>query len=176
MSQRYFGRPLARESDFSLAATVVAATTAAVLIAAAIDPEALDALTVRAVAAILAAPAVTTLLFAGPEVWKLLAHIRSAEAAGSVMPPDTDPPPRPGESPADHAGVALVIAALFTVISLVGGAAFCVGFAGIVVGRACGSALAAQVVHRHERRLGRRYYRTVGEPEKVVWLGASGLE
>jgi len=29
---------------------------------------------------------------------------------------------------------------------------------------------------RLERRQGRRYYRTVGEPEKVVWLAAPGLD
>jgi hypothetical protein len=31
-------------------------------------------------------------------------------------------------------------------------------------------------VRRLERRQGRRYYRTIGEPEKVVWLGAPGLD
>ena len=39
-----------------------------------------------------------------------------------------------------------------------------------------GVLVADALVQRRERRLGRRYYRTVGEPEKVVWLGASGLD
>jgi hypothetical protein len=143
MSQRHFGRPLARERPPDLA---------------------------------LAVPAATALLFAGHDGWKLHAHIRGAEPAGSVTPPETDRPPGSRDSPADHAGVALVIAAVFTAISLVGGAAFCVGIAGLIAGRACGSALATWLVRRYERRLGRRYYRTVGEPEKIVWLGAPGLE
>jgi len=41
-----------------------------------------------------------------------------------------------------------------------------------VAGRGC----AAWFVRRLERRHGRRYYRTVGEPEKLVWLGAASSD
>jgi hypothetical protein len=177
MSQRHFGRPLARERppDLALAVMVAAATVAAVLIAHAIRPDGVDALTARQIAAVLAAPAVTALLFGGFDGWKLLRQVRRAEAAGSVTPPEAAPAQK-RRSAADSAGVALAVGVCFTGVSALGGAALCIGVAAIIVGRECGSALVTLLMRRYERRLGRRYFKTVGEPEKVVWLGASGLE
>jgi hypothetical protein len=43
-----------------------------------------------------------------------------------------------------------------------------------VVAILAGPTVTSAIVQRYERRLGRRYHRTVGEPEKVVWLTASG--
>jgi hypothetical protein len=176
MSQRYFGRPLAGTDppDLARALFTVFATAAAVLIAGEIRPSAVDALTPRQVAAVLAAPAVTALLFGSHDGWKLLRQPRRAEAAGSVTPPEAAPPPR--RSLGDSAVGALALGMFFTGVSALGGAAICVGVAAVIVGKECGSVLAAQFVRRYEQRRGRRYYRTVGEPEKVVWLGASGLE
>jgi len=53
---------------------------------------------------------------------------------------------------------------------------FAVVVGATIAGREAGRGCAAWFVRRLERRQGRRYYRTIGEPEKVVWLGAPGLD
>ena len=70
----------------------------------------------------------------------------------------------------------LLFGAVAAGISLAGGAALCIVMSALIAGRAAGTTVTSAIVRRRERRLGRRYYRTVGEPEKVVWLTASGLD
>jgi hypothetical protein len=73
-------------------------------------------------------------------------------------------------------GLALVVGAVVVGVSpgFGSGAAFCVAGVAVVLGVGGGRFLARRLLARHEQRLGRRYDKTVGEPEKVVWLGAPG--
>ena len=71
---------------------------------------------------------------------------------------------------------ALLFGAVAAGTSLAGGAALCIVMSALIAGRAAGTTVTSAIVRRRERRLGRRYYRTDGEPEKMVWLPASGLD
>ena len=177
MSQRYFGRPLAHRDDGSLLGLVcgMVAILAGVLVAAAIDPDVLGEEAWPIVVSLLAVPALTALLLGGYDAWKLLRGIRAAEAAGSVtLAGPAASPARPRL--ADELSPMLLFGAVAAGISLAGGAALCIVMSALIAGRAAGTTVTSAIVRRRERRLGRRYYRTVGEPEKMVWLPASGLD
>jgi hypothetical protein len=173
MGQRYHGRPLAGDGgpDLGLAVSALLATGLSLLVATAIEPATLDAMTTGALLAVLGVPALTALLFGGHDGWRLRREIRAAEAAGSVSAPAGGPP-----SSRAAPGLVLVLGAVMTGVNLGGGAALCVGLGALIAGRQVGAALSSAFVRRSERRLGRRFYRTIGEPEKVVWLGAPGLD
>jgi hypothetical protein len=47
--------------------------------------------------------------------------------------------------------------------------------AAAMVGKDVGRALLTRLIRRRERRLGRRFYRTIGEPEKIVWTSLPSL-
>ena len=68
------------------------------------------------------------------------------------------------------AGVAVVVAG--ACVAFDDAAALVVGGAALGLGGALAVAVPKLLIRRRERRLGRRYFRTSGEPEKIVWIQA----
>lgn len=180
MSQRYYGRPLARASGASLVRTValLLAVPLGLLAARTIDATALDGLTPKAIVGALFIEAVPALGVAGWDGWQLWRGMRAAEPATAVTPlPDEEAPDEPGTLPGLIGSVVVVVAIVSGVSLAFGeGAAFCVAAVALGLGVTGGRFAARRLLARREQRLGRRYYKTVGEPAKVVWTGATGLE
>ena len=178
MSQRYFGRPLAGEPPEHVLRTVVIAfliMPAGVLLARTLDAGASDTFTPGWIAAMLGVQAAVTLIMGGLEGWELWRSMRRAEPVSTVAPPGGTEPPEPERS-LRSTGIVAFAFVVGAGLTLGDAAHYFVGAAALMLGEYVGPLVARATAYGRERRLGRRYFKTVGEPEKVVWLGASGLE
>jgi hypothetical protein len=170
MSQPNVAAPLADEPEPILRTLLLGflVVPTALLLGSVFDP---DALSAERLAFVLGVQAAGTAIFAALEDWDLRRAMRRAEPAGAVIPTSAKQKTRLGATATVSfmliVGAALVFGDAYTLVA--SGAA-------LLLGEELGPLVAKRVAHRRQRRLGRRYYRTIDEPEQVVWLGASGLE
>jgi hypothetical protein len=178
MSQRHFGRPLVGDPPAHVLRTVAVAfliVPAGLLLARTLDPGGSDSFTPGWIAAMLGVQAAVTVVMGGVEAWSLWRAMRRAEPVSTVAPPAGAEPPEPERS-LSSTGIVAFAFVVGAGLTLGDAAHYFVGAAALMLGEYVGSLVARAIAYGRQRRLGRRYYKTIGEPEKVVWLGASGLE